>query len=203
MHRGQTRQVALRPVDISGALSSLGTTLVQRHPVKLSLNFLGLALLFLLPGLTPSDSQYSAFEALQPSRSDLSAEHRAREARDASHRSYRQSQGWFWTCDAVCSRNKAAYEQDLRAWQAAHGVVEAQLIEANSKLGIFSANAVEQTKDLFWSTFAQGMAYVRELCALPAQAQFASLTICPIPSFSRRPSARASGTCSLWAFARP
>ena len=151
----------LGPVNIAGTLTSVAQAAVARHPIKLSLNFLGLALLLLLPGLAPSDEQSRRYSALQPSLPALEAEASARRARDSAHHAYRASVGFLWSCDATCTHRQRAYEAALAAWQAAHGRVEAQLIAANSELGIFSAPAVEQARDLFWGAFGQGMAMVR------------------------------------------
>ena len=165
----------LGPVNIQSTLISIGETVVRRHPIKLSLNFLGLAFLFLLPGFTPSEAQNRDFVRLQPSMQDLEAESAARATRDTSYYAYRSSVGWFWSCDATCAHRKVKYEADEAAWARAHAAVERQLIEANSALGVFSAPAVEQARDTFWAAFGRGMQMVRSflcgscLAAPPAQ----------------------------------
>ncbi len=186
MNRQQQRQplntaalARLQPIPITQTLSTIAASAVQHHPVKLSLNFLGLALLFLLPGLTPSEQQNQEYVRLQPSMAALERESSARHQRDVSYASYRQSQGWFWTCDATCSYRKGEYEGHLAAWQEAHSKVENQLISANSQLGVFSAPAVEETRDLFWGTFGRGMAVVSGLAA-GACCQAPHTAACPL-----------------------
>jgi hypothetical protein len=151
----------LGPINIQSTLATVAQAAIQRHPIKLSLNFLGLALLLLLPGLTPSAQQSAEFVRLQPSMADLEAEGAARSARDSAYHSYRASVGFLWTCDATCTHRQRAYEAKQAAWQEAHARVEQQLIEANSALGVFSAPAVEQARDLFWGAFGRGMSMVR------------------------------------------
>ena len=92
---------------------------------------------------------------------DLEAEGAARGARDRAYHAYRASVGFLWSCDATCTHRQRAYEEQQAAWQAAHARVEQQLIEANSALGVFSAPAVEQARDLFWGAFGRGMSMVR------------------------------------------
>jgi hypothetical protein len=162
MSHNHPRNLALaRPIDVTGGVIAAAQSVATRHPIKLGLNFLGLFFLFFFSGLSPTAEQRKEFVRLQPSMQDMEREAHARETMESSLYSYRQSQGWFWSCDAACQRKKQHYERDQHAWEAAHSAVEGRLIEANSKLGIFSSSAVEETKSLFWSLFSRGMAQVR------------------------------------------
>jgi len=160
---GDRRHTQLQRIDVGGNVLALSKALVQKHPVKLSLNFLGLALLFLVPGFTPSSAQEDAYLRLIPSNNHLADERSSLNEMHQAQHAYQSSQGWFWTCDAVCQRNKLEYESKKRVWQEKHRAIEDQMQQAKSQLGVFSTHSFNEVRDSFWGAFGRGMAFVREV----------------------------------------
>ncbi len=159
--RVNVQQLQLRRIDVGGNALSLAKYAVERHPVKLSLNFLGLALLFLVPGFTPSESQEAAYMRLSPSSELIGRERDAfRIMRNAEY-TYKQSQGWFWSCDHKCQRYKMEYEDEKREWESQHKALEAQMTRAKSELGVFSKYSFEEAREAFWGSFSRGMQYAK------------------------------------------
>ena len=150
------------PLDVNlGAIALSGAEYVARkHPIKLSLNFLGLFLLFFAVGLAPSEQAWSESAALMPTNADLRKENEAEQLAYAARAQYRASSGWF-TCDGECPKLRAASEQADARWKMAKDKNAEGNSLAKQKLGLFSSSGVAETKNLFWRTFAGGQAYAK------------------------------------------
>ena len=159
--RVNVQQLQLRRIDVGGNALSLAKYAVERHPVKLSLNFLGLALLFLIPGFTPTESQEAAYMRLSPSSDLIGRERDAFRTMRSAEYTYKQSQGWFWSCDHKCQRYKFEYEDEKREWESQHKALEAQMTKAKSELGVFSKYSFEEAREAFWGSFSRGMQYAK------------------------------------------
>lgn len=128
-----------------------------RVKVSLSLWSLGLSLLFLVPGLTPSSDALTLYNSALPHWSDIDAEQKALfEYRDAN-RQYEESRGWFWSCDASCQSLKLDMLERKAAYEGARARVQAAATEARGHLGIWSTHGVEKAKEVFWGSFNNAM----------------------------------------------
>lgn len=142
-------------------LAAGAATLVRRHPIKLSLNILGLILLFAATGYRPSPAATAAYAAALPSASLLAAERSAGSEAATARAIYSASRGWFWTCDAACTRYRAAADAADTKWALARDATEASMRKAKSELGLFSSAGVDEARDQFWRSFAGGTAYAK------------------------------------------
>ena len=114
---------------------------------------LGLILVQFATGFTPSDEALQEYGSLMETIDDqrmMTAQQNVWEADNA----YYSSKGWF-SCNALCTRN---YKRLQRA-QAILDQIKAEdaavVSQAKSKLGLFSDAGVQETRDLFWGTFAR------------------------------------------------
>lgn len=82
----------------------------------------------------------------------MQADERLREA----YSYYYQSKGWFFTCDATCTRYYDKYQQAQARFDQLEYEYNSQLADAKGKLGVFSEYGVAETRDLFWSKFNNG-----------------------------------------------
>lgn len=176
--RVNVQQLQLRRIDVGGNALALAKYAVERHPVKLSLNFLGLALLFLVPGFTPSETQEAAYMRLSPSSDLIGKEREAYQIMRNAEYTYKQSQGWFWSCDQKCQRHKFEYDDDKREWERQHHALEAQMTRAKSELGVFSKYSFEEAREAFWGSFNRGMAYAKRSTMWDAREFFFFCDVC-------------------------
>jgi hypothetical protein len=134
---------------------------VKKHPVKLSLNFLGLALLFLASGFAISKDAAETSAALLPSAGSMRAAREARAEFELAQARFHESRGWFWSCEGRCiplraeaARREAAHELLTREHAAA-------VSSSKAALGLFSSAGVGEARDLFWRTFAGAQSYAK------------------------------------------
>jgi len=73
---------------------------------------------------------------------------------------YDASRGWF-SCDRTCAAHKAKYEIAQGKWDALKATEAAITKQAKSEVGIFSEYGVQETRDVFWSTFAGGKDFAK------------------------------------------
>jgi hypothetical protein len=128
-----------------------------RVKVSLSLWSLGLSLLFLVPGLTPSSSALTLYNRALPPRSDIAAEQEALLEYRNANRQYEESRGWFWSCDASCQSLKHDMLERKAVYEGARARVQAAATEARGHLGIWSTHGVEKAKEVFWGSFNDAM----------------------------------------------
>ena len=130
----------------------------KKHPKVTSTWAFGLALMVLGTGFTVSQSLRTEYEN---SMQDVDAQYsgalseRQRDWARADAR-YRQSQGWFWSCDRVCQRAKLDADDARRALDGVLAQERAAVSDIKSKVGVMSVYGVQEARDLFWGTFAGG-----------------------------------------------
>ena len=147
--------------DVGGIIAGAVVSTVRHHPIPVALNFLGLAVLFLASGYTPSDGALQRYEAALPSGDLLTREQKAATAAARSRAEYASSRGWFFTCDAACTAARSRSEAREREWRALAERSAAAVSAAKAQLGLFSAAGVGEARDQFWQSFAGGTAYAR------------------------------------------
>ena len=154
----QLRRVELP--DVGGLIARGVWSTAKRHPIPIALNFLGLAVLFLASGFSPSSRAVAAYEAALPSGKLLLAERSAASAAARARADYAAARGWF-SCDAVCSAARSASEAREREWRALSDKTAAAVSAAKAELGLFSTAGVGEARDQFWQSFAGGTAYAK------------------------------------------
>ena len=137
---------------------------IQKNPIKISLNFFGLFLLFFATGFTPSPEDYARGADLAPSSSALAAEREAQFDMEDARQAYHASRGWFWSCSTpACLQNRAAFESAERLWVIQRNSIADANSQSRQAVGLFSADAVDETRSLFWRTFNGGARYAQRM----------------------------------------
>ena len=145
--------------EMSTFLARAGWNFAKKHYMLTGGWILGLILVQFATGFTPSDEALQEYGSLMETIDDqrmMTAQQNVWEADNA----YYSSKGWF-SCNALCTRN---YKRLQRA-QAILDQIKAEdaavVSQAKSKLGLFSDAGVQETRDLFWGTFAKGKAFAK------------------------------------------
>lgn len=92
---------------------------------------------------------------------DLQVEYDASQKYYHALNAYRVTKGWFWSCDAVCSRNKDRMIRAERELNAIREEGAARMSDAKRVAGLFSEVAVGEVKDSFWQYFSQGKQFAK------------------------------------------
>lgn len=159
MDRLQTARGGIGALAVRSA-----TAVIRKNPIKISLNFLGLFLLFAATGFTPSPEAYARGAALAPSSAALAAEREAQFDMEDARQAYYASRGWFWSCATpVCTQNRAVFESAERLWAVQRDAIADANSRARQAVGLFSADAVDETRSLFWRTFSGGARHAQRM----------------------------------------
>jgi hypothetical protein len=144
-------------------MQQLATRVINSPRAKLSLSLwgLGLALLFLIPGLPVSKRQLDDYHKALPPSGDIAAEQEAHSAFLLSNRRYEESMGWFWSCDANCQALKRDMTYNRAAYDKARARVQGAATRARGHLGLWSTHGVEAAKGAFWASFNNAMAVAK------------------------------------------
>ena len=135
----------------------------KKHPKITSTWAFGLALMVLGTGFTVSQSLRADYEdSMERVDADysntLSGLQRSWAQADAR---YRQSQGWFWSCDRVCQRAKLDADDARRALDGVLAQERAAVSDIKSRVGVMSLYGVQEARDLFWGTFTGGKKFAQ------------------------------------------
>lgn len=145
--------------EIAMFLGRAGVNFAKRHYVLTSTWILGLILLQFATGFAPSETSLKEYGDIMDSIDDerlMTAQENVWNA----DRAYYASKGWF-SCDAACNRNYNRLKKAQRILDEIKAQDAAVVAEAKSKIGIYSDVAVQETRDLFWSTFSKGKAFAK------------------------------------------
>ena len=146
--------------DVSTLMINAGVNFAKRHYALSSMWILGLLLLQFGTGFTVSEEamvEHDAIMATIDTDAYVKAEKRLWE-REAV---YSQSKGWFWSCDDVCTKNKAKFEKAKAKFDKIAATQQSKMSDANAKLGIMSKQGVQETRDLFWDMFGKGRGFAK------------------------------------------
>lgn len=98
MSRQQNNAVALQ--DLSNSMVSFGSNVVKRNPVKSSLYLIGLLLCLFFNGFTVDEKIVKEYEdGIQDIIPLWENIDKAKIVAYEANQRYRNSQGWFWSCD--------------------------------------------------------------------------------------------------------
>jgi len=152
----------LTPARITSLAVQGVARVVRQHPAKVSLNFLGLFLLFFVQGFTPSHETYMLSDSLMPREDAVTAEREARFEVARAREAFHASRGLFWSCSTpACVANRAAFNRAEAAWIVHRDAQADAVARAKQALGLFSVEGVAETRELFWRTFSGGTAYAK------------------------------------------
>lgn len=151
----EERLRTIEQVDrISTLLIHAGVQTVKKYPVPSALYVIGLLLCLFFNGWSVTESQYRDYDnsisTIDHSKlDDLGAQLRL------AHTNYYNTKGWF-SCDSTCQTYKRRVDELSREHQQLKAQYAEHVSSAKSKLGLFSAFGIDETRDLFWSRFTQG-----------------------------------------------
>jgi hypothetical protein len=138
----------------STVLVELAVRSVKKHPVVFSSYALGLLLCLFVSGIALTAQQQSEFQTdLQ--RINYRDLDRHQQAYEKNFQLYHATKGWF-SCDDTCQYHKQNMESTKADYDYVQRQVDAQLSNAKSKLGLLSTVGVGESRDMFWTRFAQG-----------------------------------------------
>lgn len=147
---------------LSTVLFDAGAGVIRRNPKVMAIYVVGLLVMFFFSGFTPTrEQEYEAHTILNESQSKLADLSRLRSRRAEAYTSFKSRQGFFWTCDADCTRYKREYEKLDGVVKSSEGEVDRIVRDANKARGIFSTYAVSDAKTVFWQQIDAGIAYAK------------------------------------------
>jgi len=155
------QRLAVRQVEDVGAhLINVGIHAVRKNPIKMGFWCLGLLICVFFNGIQVSDQQLAAYESAQVRAGEFSGD-----INDASRKmwdsdvAYRNSQGWFWSCNQQCQVKKSAYLEDKREYDEWKSKEREALRNAKAAVGLFSPFGVGNARHLFNDQFQRGKSF--------------------------------------------
>jgi hypothetical protein len=154
----QVQRVDL-PDNILSSVLEGATRFVKKNKTISTSYLIGMLLLVFGTGFKVSETLRTEYDVTL-SQIDYEAQKTAHAQMWQSKQQYESARGWF-SCDANCQRLQNRFKQhelnfnNLKLQEAA--VTKA----AKSKLGIMSEYGVQETRDLFWGTFAGGKNFAK------------------------------------------
>lgn len=148
--------------DLSTVLFKAGAGAIKRNPTISVMYLVGLFILLVCNGLTPSLEQERQYnQALSSVKTKLPAVYELREEAAYAKVEYDRARGWFWSCNNECQVSKRKYDDLQYQLTSVERDVEASLKEGNQALGMFSTAAVDEAKSVFWRKIDSGIAYAK------------------------------------------
>lgn len=144
-----------------GTLAVQGAKLfARRHKVITSSYLIGLVVLFISGnGIKLTYDQQRTYNKIMDT-IDVNAEYEASSRYAYAAQAYRASKGWF-TCDSLCSRNKARMDNTKRVLDEIRAEGNNRMSDAKAVAGLMSEIGVGEVKDSFWEYFAQGKKFAK------------------------------------------
>lgn len=144
--------------DASTVMIKLGVDVVKRNPLKVGAYVVGLLICLAFSGFAITDTQRANYYHHLDSINHAPL-YDVEERLVSASINYRNTKGWFWSCDARCQEYKA----QMDTYQAQYNVLkydeEQKMSSAKASLGLFSEHGVEETRGLFWERFTQGKGF--------------------------------------------
>jgi len=135
----------------------------KAHPKMSSTYLLGITLMALGTGFGVSTQMRTEYDdGMQEIDASFSEDLATTQRRWAQAENvYRNSQGFFWSCDAKCQHAKRGAEEARRAHEAVGARERAAVANVKSKVGVMSVYGVQEARDLFWGIFAGGKDFAK------------------------------------------
>ena len=132
----------------------------QRHPVVTGAWLIGLCLLIFASGIPLTPRQEADFKHAV-GQIDFAGLDEARMEVESAEYHYRESKGWFFSCDALCTRNHAILKEKQAHFDKLKAEADAKLSTAKSKLGVFSEVAVDQARSILYRNVGAGKDFAK------------------------------------------
>jgi len=143
-------------------LINVGIHTVRKNPLNFGVWGVGLLICLFFNGLkvTPQqEMEYSRKIEQVRLQSDSVAETWRR--RHDAELMYRQSQGWFWSCDRSCQANKLIFNEADKIYQKEKDIERKAMQSAKQSVGLFSEYGVGDCRWLFNQQFASGKQFAK------------------------------------------
>lgn len=144
--------------EIGSEIVAAGKYVIKKRPVAVSLWVVGLLLGAFASGFSVSQDAVDFYaEKLEEVNhvTDREWMQATRMSKDAYAR-YRSVKGWFWSCDAECTRAYQKYEMAASRLAQVEGKRESLVREAREKVGIWSTYGVADVRNRFWAAWEEG-----------------------------------------------
>jgi hypothetical protein len=156
------RQLALPdPGDLGTMILHGAAGFARRNKVIAGSYVLGILVLLLVgSGTRLTYEQRRRYETLMNS-IDVDSDYRASQKFNQADYVYRNSRGWFFTCDETCQYHKRRRDAAQMEWDQIRAKGLARMNEAKAVAGLFSEVGVSEVKDRFWSHFHSGQQFAK------------------------------------------
>jgi len=148
----------LDDINVSSIVVRSASWAVKKRPVTVSLWGVGLLVAAFANGFAVNDTQKEAYlMTLQHAEAvDTGEMRRAIAGMKQAEERYRNSQGWFWSCDSMCQRMKDKYEFAQQEAARVQTKRDSIMTEARREVGIWSVFGVKEVRSAFWSAWQSG-----------------------------------------------
>lgn len=160
-HPNAGRQIVLpEPGDVGTMILRGAAGFARRNKVIAGSYLFGIIVLLMMgSGARLTMEQRRKYNSIMDT-IDLQAEFEASNRFAAADAAYRATKGWF-TCDALCQRNKQRMETAKYTLDRIRKDGHARMSDAKAVAGLFSEVGVSEVKDRFWSTFNSGQQFAK------------------------------------------
>ena len=157
----QLKPEDLPPVHV--AVYRGGAKFVRSYPIASALYVLGIGLMCFASGLMPSEEASDEYSRLLQ---EADFENRVVEQAEIKvarqNAIYQNARGFLgFSCDVKCNREYQTLQHLQGELKTAKAAQFKALSEAKGKVGVFSAYAVQEARDLFWGSMGQGKAFAK------------------------------------------
>ena len=151
--------IPLPDLSLSKVMTGAGNFVKQHKTISTSY-LLGIILLLFGTGFKVTQQQASSYDAVMSS-IDYGQQEEAYATLYRAKQQYNARAGWFGSCNSRCM----PYKQKMQQAQATFDALKRQEAEISSRakqeVGIMSQYGVQETRDLFWGTFAGGKEFAK------------------------------------------
>ena len=148
--------------EVGAMMLSAGVSFAKRHYVATSLYLVGLTIASIATGFAVSATQMAEFNRAAE-KIDFGLVRRLEDERDDAYQAYYNSKGWFFSCDETCTENHKRYRNAESMLVQATVQNDRFLSEARSRVGIFSEFGVQDTREAFWDSFRNAVAFAKRM----------------------------------------
>lgn len=166
---GQQRQIVRlpEPQEVGSLVVRNVTAFARRNKVVTGYYLLGIVFMFFIGnGARLTMQQQSTYNRIMQT-IDVQAEYDATNDYWQARQHYHATKGWF-SCDALCQRNKARMDRAEAALKAIRQEGAARTADAKRSVGILSEVGVGEVKDNFWQYLYQGRQFAKRQSAWDA-----------------------------------
>jgi hypothetical protein len=149
------------------AMFKAGYSFAKNHYILTFIYILGLLIIQFGTGFAVTSSQQKEFTSILQ-KIDIRGLENAKENAYLTYEEYRQSKGWFFTCDEKCTELYEISQQAKYVLDTHEASYNLAMSNARSKVGIFSQYGVEDARESWWDSFQKGISYAKRMSYMDA-----------------------------------